>query len=511
MKLFTRFLLSICILSTLPHATQAQRITADNPLQMNNLVIFVRFADDAEINKNIADIDPMFNSSEEGYRSVWNYYIAASYGSIHLRTLYADQIGGEGNIVSYTDTYPRGYFMPYSASNPDGYTDEVPLMGIHPRERELLARVTDYVEQNHLVADSCNLDGDGDGKIDNVSFIIKGGVGAWASILWPHMEFFPQDSMDHTVQINGYSLHAFNMEFEGSSYFSIETFCHELGHSLRIPDFYHYTDFTNVDPVGPWDIMANGRLVHSSAIVKYKYLHTVDDPIEITEDGTYTLNSVGSSPSQNLYYIRSRIDSTQWYTIEYRNRDDAFESQLPISGLLIGRWADTTTVSNMYMGNAFFHYPDHAHSYWIFRPGSSHDTIQGYVSFASLDGRENYDRFDGTTDPHSYLTDGTPENLFALFDIEPNGTTCSFKIQFNNADIDEVASAGWRCYPNPASNGIHIALPNEGTQSLTLHDALGRCVMRKTLSGGDTYLPLQLPKGVYTLTIGGKREKLMVN
>lgn len=508
MKLFTRFLLSICILSTLPHATQAQRITADNPLQMNNLVIFVRFADDAEINKNIADIDPMFNSSEEGYRSVWNYYIAASYGSIHLRTLYADQIGGEGNIVSYTDSYPRGHFMPYSPSNPDGYTDEVPLIGIHARERALLARITDYIDQHHLVADSCLLDGNGDGKIDNVSFVVKGGVGAWASILWPHMEFFPQDSMDHIVQINGYLLHAFNLEFEESSYFRVNTFCHELGHSLGIPDFYHYTDFTDVDPVGPWDIMVHGRLVHSSAIVKHKYLHTVDDPIEITEDGTYTLNSVGSSPSQNLYYIRSRIDSTQWYTIEYRNRDDNYETDLPFSGLIIGRWADTTTVSNMYMGNAFYHYPDHAHSYWIFRPGSSHDTIQGQIYSAAFGAGST---FNATTDPHPYLTDGTTEDFFEIYDIEPNGTTCSFKVRFRHETVDGATAANWHFYPNPAHNGIHIALPDGSTQTLTIHDALGRCVMRKTLSGGDTYLPLQLPKGVYTLTIGEKREKLMVN
>ena len=56
---------------------------------------------------------------------------------------------------------------------------------------------------------------------------------------------------------------------------------------------------------------------HLAAIYKNKILHVSDDPIEITEDGDYTLLSVGSSPSQNCYYIRSHIDPTQWYVFEY--------------------------------------------------------------------------------------------------------------------------------------------------------------------------------------------------
>lgn len=508
MKRFLRFFLVYTSLSTLlPAAAMAQ----SEPVQMTNLVIFVRFADDDEIDKNLRDIDPMFNSREPGYNSVANYYDAVSYGRVNLHTYYADQVNADSTVVSYTDPYPRGHFMPYSETNPDGYTDEVPLIGIHARERALLARITDYIDQHGLVADTCPLDGNGDGMIDNVSFVVKGGVGAWASILWPHMEFFPQDSVDHPVQINGYRLNCFNMEFEQSAYFRVKTFCHEIGHSLGAPDFYHYTDYTNIQPVGPWDLMANGVNVHPSAIVKYKYLHFVDPPMEITEDGTYTLNSVGSSPSQNLYYIRSAIDTTQWYTLEYRNPEDPFESGLPGGGLLIGRWADTTTTSNMYMGNAFFHHPDHAHSYWVFRPGSDYDTLQGHLNAAAFDGSTGHNTFSAATDPHPYLTDGTPENSFEIYDIQPNGTTCSFSVRFTAPEgIDETTAVRWRFYPNPATHGIHITLPAGERQTLLIHDALGRCVMRSQLDGGATYLPLHLPQGIYTLTIGEQREKMVV-
>ena len=57
----------------------------------------------------------------------------------------------------------------------------------------------------------------------------------------------------------------------------------------------------------------------------------------------------------------------------------------------------------------------------IFRPGSNCDTINGdpyeaHFSFAS--GRTS---FGPTTDPHPYLTDGTPEVSFEITDIQENG------------------------------------------------------------------------------------------
>lgn len=159
------------------------------------------------------------------------------------------------------------------------------------------------------------------------------------------------------------------------------------------------------------------------------------------------------------------------------------------------------------MGNSFYHYPDHVNSYWVFRPNSNHDTLQGQINNAALG---ILDTFSATTDPYPYLTDGTPEDFFEIYDIQPNGTTCTFSVRFRHESVDAVAKAGWRYYPNPASNGIHIVLPDVGTQTLTIHDAIGRCVARQTVTGPETYLPLQLAKGIYTLTIGDTREKLII-
>ena len=226
------FLLALLLM--MPSWSIAQSETKE----LTNLVIFIRFADDEEIDHSFADIDSMFNCRMLRYYSVYNYYDAMTYGRIHYNTVYTNNIH-DGIIVSYRDTMPRGYFQPYTEANPIGYQLwEQPFVGISMREAQLQARAFHSVDSLGLVDSNVVLDGDGDGDIDNVSFIVKGGVGEWASILWPHMEYFPHDSIDHPVTVNGVRPNTFNFEFEGADhgYFTAQVFCHELGHSLDLPD-----------------------------------------------------------------------------------------------------------------------------------------------------------------------------------------------------------------------------------------------------------------------------------
>ena len=125
---------------------QAQNQTKE----LTNLVIFVRFADDAEIDHPFASIDSMFNGRTPGVLSVYNFYDVVSYGKIHYNTVYTNNIQN-GQIVSYQDSYPRGYFEPYSPDNPIGYTEPNPFIGVSMREAELLGRIVRYVDSMGLV------------------------------------------------------------------------------------------------------------------------------------------------------------------------------------------------------------------------------------------------------------------------------------------------------------------------------------------------------------------------
>ena len=477
----------------LPSGVKAQGQTRE----LTNLVVFLRFADDEEIDHSFADIDSMFNGRTPGFLSVYNFFDALSYGNIHYNTVYPNNILN-GTIISYQDIMPRCYFEPYdSVENPIGFQPwEQPFMGVSMREAELLGRAVRYVDSLHLVNSSVVLDGDGDGDIDNLSFIVKGGTGGWASILWPHMEYFPHDSLGYTVTLNGVRPNTFNFEFEGADehYFSTHVFRHEMGHSLNMPDLYHYINYPNVSPAHTWDMM-DGAYVNNqtAAIYKNKVLHVADDPIEITADGDYTLRSAGSSPSQNCYYIRSAIDPTQWFVFEYRRQADLFEDGLPGTGLIVARWNDTVPAGYDGMfANAFFDFYTQANQYWIFRPGSAIDTVQGDIWHAHFCQAEGRTSFGPTTDPHPYLTDGTPDTSFVITDICENGTELTFHVHFLTPRVG-IAPVADGTDANIYVRDGRIVVEGAGGEPVRVYDIMGRPLPATGY---------QLPAGIYIVRVG---------
>lgn len=496
--------LAVMLMAAIPTRLAAQS------RELTNLVIFLRFADDEEIDHPFADIDSMFNGHTPGYHSVYNYFDAMTYGRIHYNTVYTNNIHG-GVIVSYQDPMPRCYFQPYdSVENPVGYLpEEQPFMGISMREAQLQARAFRYVDSLGLVDQSVILDGDGDGDIDNVSFIVKGGTGEWASMLWPHMEYFPHDSIDHPVTVNGVLPNTFNFEFEGADggYFDAGVFCHEMGHSLNLPDLYHYINWHNYLPAGYWDIMSTNPFgpTHTAAIYKNKILHVSDDPVEITADGDYTLHSVGSSPSQNCYYIKSSIDTTQWFLFEYRRQEDLFEDGLPGTGLIVARWNDTVPMdySGMF-ANAFFDFHTQAHQYWIFRPGSEIDTVDGSPMMANFSQASGRTSFGPTTDPHPYLTDGTPETSFEITNIRENGTELTFHVHFfNQQGIEEIENSELKI----EINGLNICVDNRDGEIIGIYDIMGRQLATSHLSPFTYHLSAP---GVYLVKVGDRQARKVV-
>lgn len=478
-------------------------VVDSNRSDLYNLAIFVRFADDEEINHSFQDIDDMFNKEEPNYNSVYNYYKESTYNKIHFHTVYANQIHG-GQIVSYVTRHPRGYYQPYSPTNPIGYQGELPFIGISMREAELIAEILHALDSMGLVGTYTMLDGNGDGYIDNISFIIKGGVGEWASLLWPHMEFFPQDSIDFPVMVNGIRPNAFNFEFEGAaSYFATKVFCHEMGHSMGLPDLYHYINYGNISPADYWDMMCSGNSYQQiSTILKSKYIHVSDEPIQITEDGTYTLLSNTSSASQNCYYIKSAIDSTQWFTFEYRNKADLFDSGIPASGMLIGRWNDTIPANHEGMyANAFFDYYNQAHQYWVFRPGSSCDTVNGNPYQANFSFESGRTSFGPTTNPHPYLTNGTPEHSFEITDIQEYGDYMTFHVHFLTSEMENVVMNSFSIYPNPAVDQLNVS--GENMRTIEIYNALGQLIITKN-PAVDNFctIPVRnLSSGIYMLKV----------
>lgn len=470
------------------------KLTRNEQITLTNLVIFIRFADDPEFTQSLEPINQMFNDTTPYNISVYNYYKTTTYGKINYHTVYTNNIQNS-TIVSYQDPMPRSYFQPYSDSNPEGYPPQA-MSVTNPRETELLIRVMRYVDSLHLVDTDVNLDGNNDGLIDNISFIIKGNVGNWAELLWPHMDFFGPEFSQFTI--NGKIPRAYNFEFANSSiYFTANTFCHEMGHSLGIPDFYHYFYTNDVMPVGPWDQMAHNGLQQFSTILKYKFLGIVDEPIEITEDGHYVLNSNTSSDHENCYYIRSSIDPDQWFTFEYRNCDDFMEN-VPHSGVIIGRWYDNVDLDDLYdSGNGYFDFFEKPHTYWIFRPNSNIDTINGSINSAAF-GYGNRKSFGPATNPRPFLFDGTPETSFEITNITFSGDQASFDVHFLNVGVPEYAGKNVHIYPNPVHNVLNLSI--EEVDRVEIYDMLGKMILSEATSDSKINVS-SLQKGMYIVKI----------
>ena len=211
--------------------------------------------------------------------------------------------------------------------------------------------------------------------------------------------------------------------------------------------------------------------------------------------------SVGSSPSQNCYFIRSEIDPNQWFVFEYRNQNDLFDEGIPGTGLLVARWNDTVPLDYMGMfANAFFDFYTQAHQYWIFRPGSDVDTVNGDIWRAQFSQESGRTSFGPTTDPHPYLTDGTPETSFEITDITENGQELTFHVHFLHVGLAERNGAdGLRVWPNPVRDNLTVE--GENVCRLELYNAVGGQVLANpSVTGSRSTLSVsQLPSGVYVL------------
>lgn len=372
---------------------------------INNLVIYIRFSDETEFGQSNSIYDGWFNS---GTSSLKTYFQEASYSQLTVNTsFYPAPVSG--NVVSWQDSHPRSYFQPYNAStNPGGYDGDDQRRS---REFTLLQNAVAGVASQ--IPSSLTIDSDGDGRVDNVVFIVKGAAGAWSSLLWPHR----WSLYDRYVYINGKRVYDFNFQLQTFlSSRGVGVICHEFFHTLGAPDLYHYTD-NGIDPAGSWDIMESDQNPpqHMTAFMKWKYGDWISSIPTITADGVYTLNPLTSSTGQ-AYKINSN-NANQYYIVEFRKDTGTFESSIPGSGLLIYR-IDTSCGN----GNADGP-PDEL---YIYRPNGT-TTVNGTLSSAHFSSETGRIKIDNTTNPTPFLQDGSAGNLYLCEIGSSAGTTMSFR------------------------------------------------------------------------------------
>lgn len=403
----------------------------------SNLVIFVRFSDDDEFGDPFAQYVAKFNEATPGVSSVYNYIREISFGRLEVMTSFFPTQPGS-TVLSYLDVRPRAYYYPYSASDTIGY----PPSQRYIRERELTDRAISAIAGQ--IPNGLVLDGDGDGYVDNVCFIIQGDPVARGTFLWPHMS----SMRDMGPMIGTKKVNLFNVQMQSRA--TVAVFVHEMLHSLGAPDTYRYTTSDNVVPVGRWDLMADTREIpqHTGAWLRYKYLGWIDTIPRITTSGRYSLRPL-TSPSNNCYRIDSPVEG-ECFILEYRKRTSIFESILPGEGLLVYR------IDSLLRGNADGP-PDEV---YLYRPGGN--PYLGFQLNGTLDSaafcRPARTAISGMTNPACILASGLMGNL-DLSEIGFPGDSITFTVNMKPAPPawERVAS------PTPgAINAVTFTSPASG-------------------------------------------------
>jgi len=406
--------------------------TKDAPTSgtVNNLSIFIRFSDEGEFPNPRAYYDEFFN--EPDTPSLINYYKEVSFDTLTINTTHYPETDGSGICYSYQDSHPRAYFQPYNATtNPIGYTDAQRT----PREHALLRDAVNYVSSE--IDPNLIIDANGDGYVDNISFTISGGTGAWASLLWPHR----WSLFSYTVSINGKQVSDYLFMLGGSSYYNVSTLCHEFFHVLGAPDLYHYDSGSTYSPAGSWDIMcsnASGAPQYMSAFMKYKYGDWINEIPVISEDGVYTLDKLGIEDGTVSYRIDSPNNSNEYFVVEFRKQEGMYESNLPGEGLLV--WRIVGGINGNAQGP-----PDEV---YLYRPGGTL-TANGQVNSANFSIETGRIAINDSTDPSPFLSNGNTGGLFISEISSSAGETMSFRL---GGDMGEPPSCE---ITNPINNASY--------------------------------------------------------
>ena len=403
---------------------------------VNNISVYIRFSDEDQFMHNRGYYETRFN----GYDTVSlrDYYDEVSYEVLEVNTHQYPECEMDENL-SYQDDQPRAYYQPYnSVSNPVGYANDEERT---QREHMLLKNAVEFVEEQ--IPDTLTIDANDDGFVDNVSFIIYGSPGAWASLLWPHRWVL----YSYDVQINGKQVYDYLFMLEDG--FNVGTLCHEFFHCLGAPDLYHYS-YEGPTPVGGWDLMESNANPpqYMGAYMKWKYGDWLDAIPVLNSPGTYTLNPLQQNEDV-VYRINSPNTTAEYFVVEYRKKEGRYENSTPGNGSGMLVYRINTTCGD---GNADGP-PDEV---YLYRPGG---TLEVTGNLASAPFNEDYGRTEisDATDPYPFLSNGSNGGLH-LFNIGSAQETISFELDFEEAEFADLIVADVLLSPQHVVEGDYFTV-----------------------------------------------------
>ena len=340
-----------------------------------------------------------------------------------------------GNYGSWTGSV-RDYFYDNSMGAFDPHFDIVGPVKVSQASTTFRnnnrAAFNEALRKIEYDIDYTQYDGDGDGVVDNICFVVAGygsHSGNDEGLLWPHESSSLGDGGRYDgVRLDKYSC---STEMGGTPAYGyvdgIGTFCHEFTHVLGFPDLYD-TDYEKGggqthDP-GDWDLMASGSYLNRSRTpagygIFERYALGFANPQYITEVGNYTLNPLGES---NEGFILRTPQNKEYFIMENRQKSSKWDKYLPGSGMLVTR-VDSTT-AYLWTTNKVNCNPAHMY-YEMLRAGN---TTSGSRASDPFPGSAGVPVITNESSP-SLVTWGGKQNSYSILDITSEGGVVNFLVE----------------------------------------------------------------------------------
>jgi len=392
---------------------------------VNSVCVFIRFSDQAEFGEAVSTYDNIYNSAVSA--SMRGFFLEESNNQLDVSTTYYPSPAGM--VMSYQDSWPRAYYTPQTPTNPIGYPQPGGswdhTVG-YQRLHTMLHQATIYIAP--MVPPGINVDTDGDGSMDNISFVCRGPADA-TGIIWPHAwvmdALFP---VPPNAYINGAMPDEYNFEPQlndpsyGGGGIDVAIVCHEFSHTLGFPDMYHYIG-DGIDPCGGWDLMdyCLGTPQHHLAYTKMKYgqWYQPSEVQALPAMGSGTLTAVSGGDPFDCYMYQMPTGEQVWF--EYRRNIGTYESALPGTGLLIYR-VNPAMTGNAYVNDPL--YPGLLDEVYVYRPYVTPGFPNGAIHLAHYAWEVMRTAINASTDPAPFSASNPGFNApISIHSIGSNGST----------------------------------------------------------------------------------------